>query len=283
MCVPKRLRLGLIGDHIAESKAPLLHELAGRCLDIPTTYTCLVPAELDRSFEDVFAQARDDGFDGLNITYPYKERAVPLVRPDSPELAQLGAINTVVFEAQGPRGYNTDMTGFIAAFCARFTRAPPGRVALLGAGGVARAVAFALARLGTRELILTDLVPARAATLKTALARAFETVNVQIAQDAADCAAAATGVVNCTPVGMYDRPGTPLDAQHLRGKLWAFDAVYTPEKTRFLSDARTAGAATLSGFELFFHQGVHAYRLFSGREFDETAFRPELTAALEVI
>ena len=78
------VRLGLIGDNIAQSQAPRLHELAGRLAGIPVSYERLVPRELGRDFEAVFAAARDGGFRGLNITYPYKERVVRLVGiPDS--------------------------------------------------------------------------------------------------------------------------------------------------------------------------------------------------------
>ncbi len=114
--VTETTRLGLIGDNIANSKTPRLHELAGGLLGRPTTYDRLVPKTLGLDFDAVFDKARDDGYRGLNITYPYKERVIARVTVDEPLVARLGACNTVVFDADGPRGYNTDWSGFKAAY-----------------------------------------------------------------------------------------------------------------------------------------------------------------------
>jgi shikimate dehydrogenase len=82
---------------------------------------------------------------------------------------------------------------------------------------------------------------------------------------AAEIVPGAGGVVNCTPLGMTGRPGTAVPADLLGGQAWAFDAVYTPSDTPFLLAARRLGIATLSGYELFFHQGIRAFELFTGR------------------
>src|SRR5687768_13883209 len=99
------IRLGLIGDNIAESKSPRLHELAGRLLGRSVTYNRLVPPALGLDFDAVFDRAAAEGYRGLNITYPYKERVVARVGIDEPQVARLGAVNTVIFEPEGPRGF----------------------------------------------------------------------------------------------------------------------------------------------------------------------------------
>ena len=108
------VRLGLIGDNIAASQSPRLHELAGRLTGADVTYQRLIPRERGQEFEQVFEAARDGGFRGLNITYPYKERVVSLVSIPDPHVAALGACNTVLFTADGPQGYNTDGSGCMA-------------------------------------------------------------------------------------------------------------------------------------------------------------------------
>ena len=98
------VRLGLIGDNIARSQSPRLHEIAGRLTDIPVTYERLVPKDMGRDFEAVFEEARSAGYRGLNITYPYKEKVVPLLSVPDPQVAALGAVNTVVFADGRARG-----------------------------------------------------------------------------------------------------------------------------------------------------------------------------------
>ena len=260
------IRLGLIGDNIAASRSPDLHRLSGQATGLDVTYERLVPAERRADFATIFARCRDSGMRGVNITYPYKERVGALVTIPDPEVARLGSINTVVFETDSALGYNTDYTGFAAAYRATFAGRPSGRVAIVGAGGVGRAIAFALAGLGASELRLVDAHRARSEGLAEALDRLSRPNNkVTIASDVADAVSDADGVVNCTPVGMNGHPGSAIRADLLGGQHWAFDAVYTPVDTQFLSDARHAGLATISGYELFFHQGIQAFELFTGR------------------
>ena len=275
-----QLRLGLIGDHITASKAPLLHELAGRLHNRPTRYQRLVPAVLGSSFEDTFATCQQQGFAGLNITYPYKQQVFAHVQVIDPLVQALGAVNTVVFTPDGPLGYNTDYTGFVASYFARYGLTPPGRVCVIGAGGVARAVVFALAKIGLRELRLMDVDGSRAEALAAAVSSSFTSIDVRVFNDVNTAVSGSAGVVNCTPIGMDGHPGSPVNGQALIGIKWAFDAVYTPVNTEFLQDARMLGAMTLSGFELFFHQGVKAFEIFSGIKLDHASFRDELESAL---
>lgn len=266
-----RLALGLIGDNILQSRSPALHRIAGRLSGIDTSYELLVPARLGKDFATLFDDCRKAGMRGLNITYPYKERVLSLVRPADPFLKALGSINTVLFEADGPVGYNTDHSGFIAAYRARFADAGPGAVALVGAGGVGRAIAFGLAIQGATEIRIADHDGAKAAGVADAVRSAFPgRAAVVVADDAASALDGATGAVNCTPIGMSGYPGSALPADRLAGCRWAFDAVYTPVETTFKRDCEAAGVAFLSGYELFFHQGVDAFQLFSGTRFTET-------------
>ena len=269
------LRLGLIGDNIRASRSPLLHRVAGEMLGLPTIYDSLIPADLGQGFDAVFADCARH-YRGINVTYPYKEIAARKVTVEDPLVRGIGAVNTVLFEADGPKGHNTDYTGFRAAYARLRGAARPGTVLMIGTGGVGRAVGFGLAGLGAAALRLVDRDPAKAEALATALRTAAPGMTVEVHADAAAAAIGSDGLINCTPVGMEGHPGTPLARAAMAGAGWAFDAVYTPEQTRFLTEAGAEGLQILSGWELYFHQGVHASRLFTGRSLDEDALRARL-------
>jgi shikimate dehydrogenase len=271
------VKLGLIGDNIAESKSPRLHELAGRLLGRAVTYDRLVPPTLGLDFDAVFDRAMAEGYRGLNITYPYKERVVARVATPEPQVARLGAVNTVVFEPDGPRGYNTDYSGYKAAYGRAFGDAAPGPVCMIGAGGVGKAVAFGLLDLGMTELRLVERDLPKAEALAEALRAASPGLAVAATGDPATGAAGAAGLINCTPVGMVGYGGTPLPRALIRGAAWAFDAVYTPVDTQFLQDAAAEGLRILSGYELYFYQGFHAIGIFHGTSPDEAVLREALT------
>lgn len=267
------IRLGLIGDNIKPSRAPRLHREAGRLAGLEVSYELLIPAELGKDFDQIFEDCRAAGMRGLNITYPYKQVAVARTEIDDPLVRRLGAINTVVFEGGCARGYNTDHSGFIAAWRAAFGAAGPGPTVIVGAGGAGRAVAFGLAALGAGGLTIVDTDTAKAEALAQALG-GLATVRVHDAADAE--IRAADGIVNCTPVGMVGYPGSPIDVSLLGPQRWAFEAVYTPMRTEFSLAAAAAGLDVIGGYELFIHQGLDAFRLFTGRAVDEQALRAAL-------
>ncbi|MFC4668050.1 shikimate dehydrogenase family protein [Seohaeicola nanhaiensis] len=271
------LKLGLIGDNIAQSRAPVLHRLAGEQNHVQVTYERLVPRTLGQSFDEVFDTCAAQGYRGINITYPYKEVAAGRVTVDEPLVRAMGAVNTVIFTQTGAKGFNTDHSGFMAAYRSQRGARPTGTVLMIGSGGVGRAVAFGLAGLGTRSLRLVDREPAKAQALAAALQAAAPDMDISTWTSAEKAADGAAGLINCTPVGMVGYEGTPLVAPAMAGAEWAFDAVYTPTDTRFLQDARAAGLSIISGWELFFFQGVHAWALFSGLGLDEDRLRASLT------
>lgn len=273
---PSPIKLGLIGDNIAASSSPALHRIAGRLTGQNVTYELLRPAALGRSFEEVLAWAEASGYRGLNITYPYKERVVAHLDVPDPAVRAIGACNTVLFGAGRPVGWNTDYSGFIAAYRHRFGDQPPGRVVMAGAGGVGRAIAFALRQLGVSELRLFDIDVAKSQALAEALgvlsggAMAMATSSIEEATRDAD------GLVNSTPIGMVGIGGSPFPQETFAGRRWAFDAVYTPVDTPFVVAARGASLSVMSGYELFFYQGVDAFLHFTGQEVPEQALRKTL-------
>lgn len=268
-----RTRLGLIGANIGPSQAPRLHETAGRLVGLDVSYDRLVPEHLGLTFAETFEYARRQGYRGVNVTYPFKEEAFAKVTIPDERVRRLGAINTAIFEDGRTLGFNTDHSGFIAAYRTAFGERLPGAALLIGAGGVGKAIAFGLADLGVDRLILTDSDRQRADALAGLLASQVPALPVVVADDAVQAVKTVDGVVNATPVGMVGHDGTPLPRSAMRGALWAFDAVYTPRRTQFLQDAVAEGLDVLHGYELFFHQGIDAFELFTGERPDMAALR----------
>lgn len=267
------LLLGLIGDNIRDSRAPALHRLAGSIAQLDVRYDRLIPAQLGKPYDEIFESCAAGGYRGLNITYPYKEAITARVKIEDPLVASMGAVNTVLFGGQQPLGFNTDYSGFIAAYRRQIPDRPPGSVLLIGAGGVGKAVAYALIALDVAQIHLVDREIEKAEELARSLSDLAPGVEISVSRSAPDRKAQVDGVVNCTPVGMVGSEGTPLDPDRMKDASWAFDAVYTPVNTQFLQDASQAGLEIISGYELFFFQGVHAWKLFSGEDTDEATLR----------
>jgi shikimate dehydrogenase len=273
----RRIRLGLIGDAIGPSRAPDLHRLAGHLAGLDVVYERLVPAERGLSFEALLDECRRSGFRGLNVTYPYKERAFLRSAPASADVARIGAVNTLLLDGDDAiAGHNTDWSGFRRAFREAFGDRRAGRVAIAGAGGVARAIGFALLDLGAGAIVLHDMDGGRAARLAEELRAAAPGLDARAAATIEAALDGADGIVNATPVGMAGHPGSAVPVDRLGAGRWAFDAVYTPAETEFLVAARDAGLDLLPGTALFVAQGVDAFRLFTGCEPDAAALRRAL-------
>ena len=270
------IRLGLIGDNIAASRAPELHRLCGKLSGLAIIYDLLVPRDLNLDFDGVFDRAQREGYRGVNITYPYKERVVGRLAVEDSSIKAISACNTVVFESSRPRGDNTDYTGFIAAYRMSYGTASPGVVAMAGSGGVGKAIAFALAQLKAKALHLFDVDRTKSEELKRSLARVFPALAVRIATSIEEACDGGDGLVNCTPLGMERIGGTAFPSSVLAGKRWAFDAVYTPVETEFIQNARGVGVEVMTGYELYFYQGVDAFRIFTGFDVDAAALRKAL-------
>jgi shikimate dehydrogenase len=276
------LKLGLIGDNITRSRAPVLHRLAGAQNGLVVQYDRLIPKDMGEDFDTVFDRCTERGYRGINVTYPYKERAAAKVTVDDPLVKAIGAVNTVLFGKGGPKGHNTDYSGFISAYEGVRDTAP-GICCLIGTGGVGRALAFGLLALGATEVRLVDRDATKAEALADDLRKTGKPTKIVTFTDAEEAAKGAQGLLNGTPVGMVGYEGTPLSSEAMTGAEWAFDAVYTPVDTQFLKDAEAKHLTIISGYELFFWQGVHAWDHFAGKPLDQAALRNSLQTEERVL
>jgi len=274
-------RLGLVGSGIDMSLTPAFHELAGERLGLDIGYELLPhPPERVAELGAILRGLATEGFQGVNVTVPFKGAAARVAAAPAAEVVATGVANTLLLEPEGPgRAHNTDYSGFKWAYRRRFGTAAPGTVAVLGAGGVGSATAAALVDIGARTLRVYDLVPERSQTLAARL-RAHDDggagVDVAIAATAEDAVNGTDGIVNGTPVGMTWNPGTPVDLAAVAGQRWIFDAVYSPIETPLMARATAAGLDRITGFDLFLGQAIDAFAIFTGHDIP-----PRIVAELE--
>ncbi len=268
--------VGLIGRGIGPSRTPRMHEVEGARLGLRYVYRRL---DLDLisdpvpSLADLLRAAELCGFAGVNVTHPFKRDAVALVDEVSAPARAIGAINTVVFQAGRRIGHNTDVLGFAESFRREMAEMPRDTVLLLGAGGAGAAVASALLEIGVTRLLIADAQPARARDLSAQLSAGARAAEVEAIADPLMVLGAVDGVVNATPIGMADHPGTPIPTGALAVRHWVVDIVYFPLETAFLAAARAAGCRVLSGAGMAVHQAAGAFELFTGVAADAERMR----------
>jgi shikimate dehydrogenase len=278
---------GLLGQGIGPSLTPELHEREAARQGLRYVYKTvdLADDQIGGPHLTVLLRAAAElGFDGLNVTHPVKQTMVPMVDRVTPEVAAIGALNTVLLGADGTVGHNTDVTGFGRAFADGLPGAARDRVVLLGAGGAGTAVAHALVGQGVRRLVVADPDAERATVLTESVRRAATDADVGVVgpDEVAEAIATADGIVNATPIGMAGHPGTPIPVDLLRPDLWVADIVYRPLITDLLRAAADRGCRTLTGAGMAVHQAADAFELITGRPADRAAmFRDfdELVAA----
>jgi shikimate dehydrogenase len=239
-----------------------MHERAAAALGVHCHYQLIEITGAGRDeLRALLDGVRRLGFAGVNVTFPYKEAVVELLDELSSGAAAMGAVNTIVVRDHRLIGHNTDSTGFARAARDLVTASGGGPVAVLGAGGVGKAIAFALVGLGESEIRLFDTDRAKAVSLASSLTgdRA-----VTVADSVEDAIRGAVGLVNATPVGMLPNRSSPVPETLLHDRLWVADAVYTPLWTPLLRAAQACGARVMTGRDLAIFQAADAFELFTG-------------------
>jgi shikimate dehydrogenase len=258
----RRFLTGLIGAPIAHSASPAMHERAAEALGVHCHYQLIEVAGADREeLRRLLDGVRHLGFAGVNVTFPYKEAVVSLLDELSPGAQAIGAVNTVVVRDGRLIGHNTDTTGFARAITELVRDPAQSIVAVIGAGGVGRAIAFALTGIGVAEIRIFDTDRAKAAQLAGQIGKRGK---ASVAGSVEDAMRGASGVVNGSPVGMLPNRDTPVPDVLLHRGLWVADAVYTPLWTPLLNAAKAEGAEVMTGRELAIYQAADAFELFTG-------------------
>lgn len=279
---------GLIGYPVGHSVSPVIHNNLAEIYGQNLVYVPLPvkPGKLESAIKG----AEAFGFRGMNVTVPYKSEVIPCLREIDPLAGQIGAVNTLVRTEGGYKGYNTDMPGLYRAMCFDGVRITGEDVILLGAGGVARAIAFLLLEKGAGHVRIFNRSKERAQGLAEEVNRAAENSGrgKEAAQERGTPFAAAYGLeeyrklpdgtrylaIQATNVGMYPDTGhAVIEEEAFYGLIKAgYDVVFNPVRTRFMELVEGAGGLAYNGLRMLLYQGIIAFELWNGVEVsDETA------------
>lgn len=266
------IKAGVMGWPVVHSKSPRLHGYWLKHYNIDGSYTHL-PVE-PKDLAAALFQLNADGFAGVNLTVPHKEAALGLVDEVSPQAQRIGAINTIFVNNGRLVGANTDAYGFMAALKAGAPVYDPkaAPAVVIGAGGAARAVCFALQDAGCPDVRLVNRTPARAEVL----ARDFGApITVHPWDSRSQSLARAGLVVNCTTLGMTGQAPLDLDLVLLPASAVVNDIVYAPLETPLLAQARARGHAVVDGLGMLLYQAQAGFEGWFGVK---PAVTPELRA-----
>ncbi len=260
---------GLLAWPAGHSLSPRMHNAALKALGLPGTYGLLeVPPE---GLEVTLDGMRRDGTRGVNVSVPHKEAVMPYMDEVTEAARRIGAVNTITVADGRLFGDNTDAHGFMAALAAA-GQVPRGRALVIGAGGSARAVLYALAPL--MQVTVTARRPEQAAALA-------EEFGATAAPEPSEALPGVALLVNTTPVGMerdgLDPDESPLGGIPLPPGAFVMDLVYRPARTRLLRDAEAAGLRGMNGLEMLVQQGARSFEIWTGFRAPEGVMRAALS------
>ena len=261
----KTIRAGVVGWPVAHSRSPLLHGYWLKQYAISGEYTALAVPPGD--FTKTFSQLPERGFSGVSITVPHKQAALEAITSAGGVVTErarhIGAVNAVVFHANGPvEGDNTDAFGFMENLR---EKAPQWKgdnpVAVLGAGGAARAVCAGLAGTGVKEIRIVNRTEAKAQNL----VRMFGPPIIPVSwEDRETSLADVSLLVNGTPLGMAGSPLLDLALARLPAAAVVYDIVYAPLETPLLGAAKARGNPVVDGLGMLIHQARPAFEAWFG-------------------
>jgi shikimate dehydrogenase len=254
--------LALIGHPVGHSLSPAMHNASFVADDLDFVYVCLDvdPGELPTAVKGIKALR----LRGFNVTMPHKRAMVPLVDELDEEARISGAVNTVVVEDSGLRGFNTDGGGMVMACRESGIELSGKSVLLLGAGGTAAAIAVAFGKAGIGELHIANRNVERAARLRDKL---HGTGIKGLAIRPLNVLPDAEIVINTTPLGMKEDDPMPVPPGYVQKSRAFCDAVYRPDtQTPLVQLARKRGVPVVAGDRMLLYQGVLAQKLWTGRE-----------------
>lgn len=258
---------GVIGNPVEHSLSPAIHNAAFQRLGLNLVYLAFRVEAIGEAIRGLRALG---GFRGASVTIPHKVSAIPFLDEVEPTARHIGAINTIVARHGKLIGYNTDATGALRALRGGVGSLAGKCVVILGSGGAARAIAFALA--GEPELAGLTLLGVDASERSILAADLRSKTPLTVTEAHLDEASlgkalpAAQILIHCTPIGMSPKiEASCVPASLLHAGLAVMDIVYNPRATRLLNDARQAGCVTIPGLEMFLHQAVAQFELWTNQ------------------
>ena len=272
------LQAGIFGYPVGHSVSPAMHRAAFARAGVDAAYTAWETHP--DALADAIANLRGAEYLGANVTVPHKRAAMAHLDDIDGVAREIGAANTIVNRGGWLFGTNTDAYGFLESLRVESGFDPRGADAtLIGAGGAARAAAYALAHAGARALTIVNRTPQRAAALASEIAErgvSARGIGLNDLGFANACANAAL-IVNSSSVGMLGGPAegaSPVPRGAITRGCVVYDMVYNPMETPLLAQASDAGAQTVGGLPMLVHQGAAAWTLWTGQDAPvETMFK----------
>jgi shikimate dehydrogenase len=246
----------VIGDPIAHSLSPFMHETWFKEHGIDASYIPIhvKPEELGKAFSALQLL----GISGFNVTLPHKQEIIPFLGGLDESAAIMNAVNTVVYDGKHFTGFNTDGDGFVQSLFAGPVD-PSAKVLVIGAGGAARGIAFALKRANFGDITIANR------TFQKAKELADEVGGSALALAEAQKALGNFGVViQTTSVGLSKEDALPISLEHLHPQAIAADIIYNPLETPFLKAAKEKGCHVVNGVGMFVYQGAIAFEKWTG-------------------
>ncbi len=267
------IKTGVIGHPIAHSKSPLIHNYWIKEHGLSGEYKTIDIAP-DRLNEGV-AELMDQGYAGFNVTVPHKIAIMDLCDELSPIAQKIGAVNTVTIKDGKLYGTNTDAYGFAQNIkeSAKDWRFENGKAIVLGAGGAANAIVYALLEENVPQIIITNRSRDKAEALR---AMSPDKITVVDWEDRNSTFQDANLIVNTTALGMSGKPALEVDISAAPKSALVTDIVYAPLMTDLLSSADALGMQTITGIGMLLHQARPGFELWNG-------VLPDVTEDLETI
>lgn len=262
---------GLIGNPVEHTMSPAIHNTLAQAMGENLVYVPFhVPEEC---VEEAVKGAWALNLLGCNVTVPYKSRVIPFLKEVDPLAERIGAVNTLVRAEGGFRGYNTDMPGLYRAMCEDGIEIEGEKVLILGAGGVARAVAMLLLQKGAEQILILNRTLEKAEKLAKEV-NGFTDRQVAQALPLADYGLLPEGgkylAIQATNVGMFPQAeDVVIDIPAFYEKIHTgYDLIFNPAKTRFMSLVEESGGRAYNGLKMLLYQGIIAYELWTGTKVD---------------
>ncbi|MFC1594582.1 shikimate dehydrogenase [Candidatus Omnitrophota bacterium] len=255
---------GLVGFPIGHSLSPKMHNAAFQTLGLSAEYQLfsLKPEELDGFVHSLAAE----NIHGFNVTVPYKELFLKYLSWKSLDVETIGAVNTVrVINGNYLKGYNTDGWGFFTHLKSDLMFNPKDKnIAIIGAGGGAKAVCAILAQKGVRQISIFDLDAQKSTMLAERLQKVFSKCIVRTAENIKDLNLKENQLlVNATPVGLKEDDSCLITQDDVHKDLLVYDLIYNPPETKLLKVALQGKAKTSNGLGMLFYQGTAAFERFT--------------------
>lgn len=271
---------GVIGNPIRHSKSPIMMNRAFRETGINGAYAAFhVTSE---RLPDFAAGVRAMGIRGVNVTIPHKLDIMSLLDEIDAGAEAIGAVNTIVNDDGRLIGYNTDGIGYVRSLKEEAEPELAGkRIVVLGAGGAARGIVYALSKENPERITIVNRSVERAEELAKAF-RSQADIEAAAADSLKEASRLADIVINTTSVGMYpNTEDTPIDGAWLQPGAVASDLIYNPLKTAFLQQAERQGCRVHGGLGMFIYQGAYAFEYWTGRPAPVEAMRETVLESLQ--